>query len=113
MPSMRRMKAFAFIVLIFVVSTLFYTASLRQQRGGGLDTGDFYDKTRDALDRKHAEEDAGAGGGKTAGSGAGAGREEGDEEVARAMKQRLDEAAQLAREKANVKAAKPDPPSKL
>ncbi|RQM05130.1 hypothetical protein DH86_00003552, partial [Scytalidium sp. 3C] len=103
------MLVFAALVLIFVITTLFYTASLRQQRAHDLDThaaggNDFYGKTRDALNRVHAQEVVGSGSG---------GRDDDDEEVARAMKQRLDEAAQLAKDKANVKAPKPDNPSKL
>lgn len=106
---MRRLRVFAALVLIFVITTLFYTASLRQQRAHDLDThaaggNDFYGKTRDALNRVHAQEVVGSGSG---------GRDDDDEEVARAMKQRLDEAAQLAKDKANVKAPKPDNPSKL
>ncbi|KAH8808212.1 thioredoxin-like protein [Xylogone sp. PMI_703] len=117
MPSMRRMKVFALLVLVFVVTTLFYTASLRQQRTlTSQSGGDFYGKTRDALDRIH-EQDAsgggGGGGGKSSGGTAGSNRDDDDEELAKAMKQRLDEAAQLAKDKANVKSPKPDPPSKV
>ncbi len=95
---------------MFVVTILFYTASQRQQNElNAENTGDFYYKTKSALDRSPV-----GGGASTAGKGkaVGTGNED-DEEVAKAMSQRLKEAAQLAKDNANAKAPKPDPPSKV
>lgn len=95
MPSMRRVKVFGLLVLLFVVTLLFWTASLRQQRNQ--DIGDFYSKTKQGLDKKPMR-----GTTKTD-----------DEEVAKKMAERLKEAAEVAKSNANAKAPKPDPPSSL
>ena len=60
--------------------------------------GDFYAKTVNALDRRPPS----GGGGRIT---------NGDDELEKTMKERLDDAAQLAKDKANAKAPKPDPPS--
>ncbi len=73
-------------------------------------SGDFYAKTVNALDKDNA---------KTSGEksktqvkvGTGTESSEDDEEVSKAMAQRLKDAAQEAKDKANAKAPKPDPPS--
>jgi len=99
MPSMRRVKVFGLLVFICVITLLFWTASLRQQRTQDTSSvGDFYAKTKSALD-------------KSFNGGEPAGALDEDEEVARAMAQRLQEAAQKAKDNANAKAPKPDPPS--
>lgn len=110
MPSMRRVKVFGILVFLFVVTLLFYTASQRQQ--GDLATGsDFYSKTKNALERNPV-----GGGSSTAGKGkqgtAGTGSSD-EEGVAKAMAERLREAAQVAKDNANAKAPKPDPPSSV
>lgn len=66
--------------------------------------GDFYAKTKNALEK--TKPDTG-GGGKEAVLGSD------DEEVTRKMSERLKEAAQVAKDNANAKAPKPDPPSSL
>ncbi|TVY26872.1 Monothiol glutaredoxin-7 [Lachnellula hyalina] len=97
MPSMRRVKIFGLFVVLFVVTVLFYTASLRQSQSQDSRTAsDFYDKTVNALNNKKP------GGGTS-----------GDEEVAAAMAKSLKEAAQVAKDNANAKAPKPDPPSSI
>ena len=99
---MRRIKVFGLLVLLVVVTILFWTASLRPQPE--LDAaGDFYQKTVNGLNKKPS---SGA-------SSAGLGSDDDDEEVSRAMAQRLKEAAQVAKDNANAKAPKPDPPSSL
>jgi len=95
MPSLRRIKVFGLLVFLFVVTVLFYTASLRQNRSPDTRTaGDFYGKTVNALNKKPGA--AGA-----------------DDEVAAAMAKSLKEAAQVAKDNANAKAPKPDPPSSI
>jgi hypothetical protein len=94
---MRRIKVFGLLVLLVVVTLLFWTASLRQQE---TDVDDFYQKTVNGLNKKPS----------TAGSKGGL---EDDDEVAKAMTQRLKEAAQVAKDNANAKAPKPDPPSSV
>lgn len=92
MPSLRRIKVFGLLVFLFAITVLFYTASLRQQRTSA---GDFYDRTVNALNRQPPK----------AGTG--------DEEVAAAMAKSLKEAAKVAKDNANAKAPKPDPPSEV
>ncbi|KAK6592834.1 glutaredoxin [Botrytis cinerea] len=100
MASMRRIKVFGILVFIAVVSLLFYTSSLRQQRNlSKSDSGDFYSKTMNGLGK---QEVAAAGG-----------RNDEDEKVAKEMQQRLKDAADKARDNANAKAFKPDPPSQV
>ena len=97
MPSMRRVKVFGLLIFLFVITVLFYTASLRQNRPQDSRTaGDFYDRTVNALNNKKP--------------GAGLGTS-GDDEVAAAMAKSLKKAAQVAKDNANAKAPKPDPPS--
>lgn len=71
-------------------------------------SGDFYAKTKSALNNKgdavkKAQEKVGTG----------SKDEAEDAEVAKAMSLRLKEAAQVAKEKTNAKAPKPDPPSSV
>lgn len=100
---MRRIKVFGLLILLVVVTLLFWTASLRQQRAHDSRTvGDFYQKTVNGLNKKPT----------TSGSTVGLGDDD-DEEVSKAMAQRLKEAAQVAKDNANAKAPKPDPPSSL
>lgn len=99
MPSVRRVKVFGIVVLMVVVTILFWTASLRQKRAQGPRTGgDFYAKTLQALDKKP--------------NFPGAAATDNDAEVARAMAARLKKAEEVAKNNANAKGgAKPDPPS--
>jgi hypothetical protein len=99
MPSVRRVKVFGIVVLLVVITILFWTASLRQQRTPDPRTvGDFYAKTVQALEKKPTSHGAVA--------------TNDDEEVARAMAARLKEAEDVAKNNANAKGgAKPDPPS--
>lgn len=97
MPSMRRIKVFGLLVILFVVTVLFYTASIRQNSPQDSRTAsDFYDRTVNALNNKKP-----------------AGGTSGDEQVAAAMAKSLKEAAQVAKDNANAKAPKPDPPSSI
>jgi hypothetical protein len=100
MPSPRRVKVFGILIFMAVITILFYTASLRQQREVDERTvGDFYYKTKNALDNKKPD---------TNGA-----KMNSDEEVAKKMSERLKEAAQVAKDNANAKAPKPDPPSSV
>jgi len=100
MPSMRRVKVFGLLVFLFVITLLFWTASLRQQRAADPRTvGDFYAKTVKGLGKDPAV------GGKV-------GETADDDDVVRTM-ERLKEAAEVAKSNANAKAPKPDPPSSL
>ncbi|CAD6447203.1 9166060d-a8ad-4de5-8573-e5329f999a69 [Sclerotinia trifoliorum] len=104
MASMRRIKIFGLLVFIAVVSLLFYTSSVRQQRNVAAGTGgDFYAKTMKGLGKQEVAE-AGAGTG---------GKNDDDEKVAKQMAQRLKDAADKAKDNANAKAFKPDPPSQV
>ena len=101
MPSMRRVKVFGLFVFLVAITLLFWTASQRQQRELDSRTvGDFYQKTVNGLNKKPSP------GGSTR-------KLEDDDEVSKAMAQRLKEAAQVAKDNANAKAPKPDPPSSL
>jgi hypothetical protein len=100
MPSPRRVRIFGILIFLGIVTFLLWSASTRQRR---LDdtrtTGDFYAKTLNALDQLPESP-------RSADT-------EDSQEVSRAMAERLQEAAQLAKDKANAKAPKPDPPSEL
>jgi hypothetical protein len=102
MPSPRRIKVYGILVFIAVVTFLLWSASLRQRRVADLrSAGDFYSKTLNALGSQsgtHTTVD---------------GDVEDSKEVSRAMSERLKEAAQVAKDKANKKAPKPDDPSEL
>ena len=94
---MRRVKLITLLIFLFVITLLFYTASLRQSRERDSRTmGDFYDKTVNALNSKHKND---------------VGTE--DELIAKKMAESLKEAAQVAKDNANAKAPKPDPPSSV
>lgn len=98
MPSMRRIKVFGLLIFLFVITILFWTASLRQSRAQDTRTvGDFYDKTVNALNSQNK-----AAPGVTE-----------DELIAKKMAESLKEAAQVAKDNANAKAPKPDPPSQV
>ncbi|PBP22084.1 hypothetical protein BUE80_DR007059, partial [Diplocarpon rosae] len=108
MPSVRRVKVLGLVIVMIVVTMLFYTSSQRQQ--GEIDgehAGDFYSKTKSALERMPV-----GGGASTAGKGKSAGSKE-NEDIAKAMAEQLKLAAQVAKDNANAKAPKPDPPSKV
>jgi hypothetical protein len=90
MPSTRRVKILGLLVIICVVTILFWTSSNRAPDSQSAD--EFYSKTIKGLNKKP----------DSAGD---------DEEIARQMALRLKEAAQLAKDNANMKAPKPDPPS--
>ncbi|KAB8291109.1 hypothetical protein EYC80_009797 [Monilinia laxa] len=97
MASMRRIKLFGLLVFIAVVSLLFYTSSLRQQRNVVAGGEDFYTKTMNGLDKnKNVGSGSGSGTGKQEVAGAGQGRSKEDEQ-----------------DNANAKAFKPDPPSQV
>ncbi|QSZ28970.1 hypothetical protein DSL72_003479, partial [Monilinia vaccinii-corymbosi] len=110
MASMRRIKLFGLLVFIAVVSLLFYTSSLRQQRNVVAGSEDFYTKTMNGLDKN---KNAGSGSGKQKVAGAGEGKSKEDEKAAKEMAQRLKDAADRAKDNANAKAFKPDPPSQV
>ncbi|KAG4026498.1 hypothetical protein MFRU_040g00560 [Monilinia fructicola] len=114
MASVRRIKLFGLLVFIAVVSLLFYTSSLRQQRNVVAGGDDFYTKTMNGLDKnKNVGSGSGSGTGKQEIAGAGQGRSKEDEQVAKEMAQRLKDAADKAKDNANAKAFKPDPPSQV
>lgn len=96
------MKVYGIVVFLAVVTFLLWSASLRQRRVADLrSAGDFYSKTLNALGQQpepHTTVN---------------GDVEDSEEVSRAMSERLKEAAQVAKDKANKKAPKPDDPSEL
>ncbi|PMD17504.1 hypothetical protein NA56DRAFT_681077 [Hyaloscypha hepaticicola] len=101
MPSMRRVKVFGLFVFLVAITLLFWTSHQRQQQELDSRTvGDFYQKTVNGLNKKPST------GGST-------GNLEDDDEVSKAMAQSLKEAAQVAKDNANAKAPKPDPPSSL
>jgi glutaredoxin len=104
MPSTRRIKVFGLLVFIGVVTLLFYTSSARQQRNSL--SGDFYAKTKNALDNKQTQ-------GKGEIAQAQGLRNAEDEELAKQMQERLKNAAKSAKDAANAKAPKPDPPSQI
>ncbi|PQE06359.1 glutaredoxin protein [Rutstroemia sp. NJR-2017a WRK4] len=104
MPSTRRIKVFGLLVFIGVITLLFYTSSARQQRNAL--SGDFYAKTKNALDNKQTQ-------GKGEIAQAQGLRNAEDEELAKQMQERLKDAAKSAKDAANAKAPKPDPPSQI
>jgi hypothetical protein len=109
MPSVRRVKVFGLLVFIGVITLLFYTSSVRQSRIADPRTlNDFYKNTVNGLNRQPGSPEIPheKGAAKKAGYGEGE-----DEEVAKQMSQRLKEAAKKAKDNANAKAPKPDPPS--
>ncbi len=88
-------------MFLVVVTILFWSASLRQQQELDSSTvGDFYLKTVNGLNNKPDM------GGST-------GASDDDDELEKTMSERLKEAAQVAKDKANAKAPKPDPPSSV
>ena len=98
---MRRVKVFGLFVFLVAITILFWTGSQRQERELDSRTvDDFYQKTVNGLNEKPSTD------GST-------GRLEDDDEVSKAMAQSLKEAAQVAKDNANAKAPKPDPPSSL
>ncbi|KAH9210558.1 thioredoxin-like protein [Leptodontidium sp. 2 PMI_412] len=105
MPSMRRIKVLGLLIVIAIVTLLLYSKSGQSELEAS-QTGDFFYKTKSALERTPV-----GGGASTAGKGkvVGTSSEE-DKEASRA---RLKEAAQVAKDNANLKAPKPDPPSKV
>lgn len=52
MPSLRRLKIFGLLVLVIVVTILLFTNAAREQKDMGK-RGDFYSKTKDALEKTH------------------------------------------------------------
>jgi hypothetical protein len=90
MPSTRRVKILGLLVIICVVTILFWTSSNHAPDSQSAD--EFYSKTIKGLNKKP----------DSVGD---------DEEIARQMALRLKEAAQVAKDNANLKAPKPDPPS--
>lgn len=97
MPSARRVKVFGILILIAVVTVLLW--SVQRKASDLRSAGDFYAKTLHALDHQS--------------NSGGSAEAEDSQAVSRAMSERLQEAAQLAKDKANAKAPKPDPPSQL
>jgi glutaredoxin len=97
---MRRVKVFTVLIFIFVITLLFYTASVRQSRPQDSRTvGDFYERTVNALNSKNQIQTNE--------------KLTEDEIIAKKMAESLKEAEQAAKDSANAKAQKPDPPSQL
>jgi len=110
MPSPRRVKVLTLLVFLTVVIILFYTSSMRQQHSLSM-SDPFYEKTMAGLKDKDATTP-----GKTSPKSGDKKEDDNkgdDEEVTRLMTERLKEAAKSAKDKANAKAPKPDPPSKV
>ncbi|KAH7330327.1 thioredoxin-like protein [Rhexocercosporidium sp. MPI-PUGE-AT-0058] len=105
MPSMRRIKVFGLLIFIGIVTLLIYRKSGQSDLEAS-QTGDFFYKTKSALERTPV-----GGGASTAGKGKVVGTSSEDDKEA--SKARLKEAAQVAKDNANMKAPKPDPPSKV
>ncbi|KAL2067275.1 hypothetical protein VTL71DRAFT_1699 [Oculimacula yallundae] len=105
MPSMRRIKVFGLLVVMAFITLLLYTKSSNSNLQAS-QTGDFFYKTKSALDRSPV-----GGGASTAGMGKVVGT--GNQDDKEASKARLQQAAQVAKDNANLKAPKPDPPSKV
>ena len=100
---MRRVKVFGLVVLLFLVTVLFWTGSLSQHQAlNRRSPGDFYQKTVDALNNEGPLSQLPNSPG-----------DDNDEAVAMAMRESLQKAADVAKGKANAKAAKPDPPSSV
>lgn len=100
MASNRRLKVYGLLIVMAVITILFYTSRSRADP-------DFYSRTVSALDKK-----PGTPGAKDAVVGTGGqGKVSAGDEESKARQQRLKEAADTARENANAKAPKPDPPS--
>jgi len=97
MPSTRRIKVFGVLILLFIITFLFWNSSANRAEDPR-SIGDFYAKTVNGLNKKIDDAAAAASGAE-------------DEEVAMQMASRLKEAAQIAKDKTNAKAPKPDPPS--
>ena len=115
MPSPRRIRLLFYVALAGFVTLLFFTSHFRQTREPDTRTvQDFYHKTMNAMDRGHRGSRGSQGGGgsqqqqqkpieKQYG--------DGDEEVAKAMAERLRLAEQKAKDSANAKAPnRPDAP---
>lgn len=107
MPSARRLKGFSVIFIFVVITLLLWTTSERRKASTKYDLNnngnEFYEKTMRGLGKTPSN-----GGGKSNGvtnTGAAAGDEE--------LRERLAESAKLAKDNANAKAPKPDPPSQL
>ena len=99
MPSRRRFRAIIILSVVALLVILFYSSSGRQSEADPRSVGDFYYKTKNALEnKKHDIKD---------------GKSKEDREVSRKMSERLKEAAQVAKDNANAKAPKPDPPSSI
>ncbi len=95
---MRRIKVFGLLIFLVAVTLLFWTASVRQQQQSNSGSvGDFYEKTVNGLNKNPST------GGLTGALD--------DDELTKTMSERLQEAAQVAKDKTNAKAPKPDPPS--
>lgn len=108
MPSMRRVKVFTVLIFLSVIALLFYTASYRQSRSPDSRTvGDFYDKTVNALNSANQPK------AQTPLTNNQNVKSEEDEMIAKKMAESLKEAAQVAKDNANAKAPKPDPPSQV
>lgn len=116
-PSPRRLKFFTVLFALFLVIFLLYRHGSSSSQSSA-DVGDFYYKTKTALD--HDKED------HTKHSAASKEHDhdhhehaehgtsdDGELEITKKMAQRLKDAAKEAKDKANAKAPKPDPPSSI
>lgn len=111
MPSMRRIKVFTLLIFLSVITLLFYTASYRQSRASDTRTmGDFYDKTVNALNTADQPKNQ-VPLSPNSNENNNKGKSEEDDMIAKKMAESLKEAAQVAKDNANAKAPKPDPPS--
>ncbi|KAH6604759.1 hypothetical protein Trco_006466, partial [Trichoderma cornu-damae] len=118
MPSPRRMRLLVVAVAIAVVFLLFYSSGMEPE--GDVSFKDFYEKTREAMERGAARGQAvinsktGEKAGHIPADKDGDGDiDEDDKIAAQELQQRLQAVAQEAKDKANEKSPKPDSPSKI
>ncbi|KAL7788652.1 thioredoxin-like protein [Trichoderma ceciliae] len=118
MPSPRRMRLLMVAVVIAVVFVLFYSSGMEPE--SDVSFKDFYEKTKEAMERGTARGQAvinsktGEKAGHIPADKDGDGDiDEDDKVAAQKLQERLQAVAQEAKDKANEKSPKPDSPSKI
>ncbi|RFU75611.1 glutaredoxin domain-containing [Trichoderma arundinaceum] len=118
MPSPRRMRLLMVAVVITVVFVLFYSSGMEPETD--VSFKDFYEKTKEAMERGTARGQAvinsktGEKAGHIPADKDGDGDiDEDDKVAAQELQERLQAVAQEAKDKANEKARKPDSPNKI
>lgn len=108
MASRRRAKVIAIVLFAVVITVLYYTSTSSKSSAAEQNVGDFYYKTKTALGNENTGDSPDIEQVKSDVKGK---KDAGEEEVTKKMSERLKEAAQVAKDNANAKAPKPDPPS--